>query len=239
MHIQAKAVPRCTKLHPQPPFHTDHLPDPSVHLIVEDKISGIFGPARGRFSRLVEGTGWAFWVKFRPGAFCPFLGSPVSGLKNRTVALPAVFGTSGQALETALRAAGGVEEQIETAEDFLRSRRTAPDDRVAQFHQIIACIVADGEITRSGDLEGRFNITTRTLQQLFSRYVGASPSWVIRRYRIHDAIDRLERGEIVDWPSLAAGLGYFDQAHFIKDFKAMIGVPPGKYVERMSQGGEL
>lgn len=215
------------------------LPDPSVHLIVEDEISGIFGPARGRFSRLVEGAGWAFCVKFRPGAFYPFLGSPVSGLKNRTVAIPAVFGTSGQALETALRAAGDVEEQIEIVEDFLCSRRPAPDDRVPLVHQIIACIVADGEITRSSDLEARFNLTRRTLQRFFSRYVGASPSWVIRRYRLHDAVDRLERGEIVDWPALAAGLGYFDQAHFIKDFKAMIGVTPGKFLLRMSKGEEL
>jgi AraC-like DNA-binding protein len=223
----------------QPPFRSEHLPDPSVHLIVEDDISGIFGPARGRFSRLVEGAGWAFCVKFRPGAFYPFLGSPVSGLKNRTVDLSTVFGDSGQALEAGLRATGGVEEQIELAEDFLRGRRPAHNDLVALIHQMIACIVDSGEITRSRDLEVRFNLTRRTLQRLFSRYVGASPSWVIRRYRIHDAVDRLEGGEIVDWPALAAALGYFDQAHFIKDFKAMIGVTPGSYAHRMSHDEQM
>jgi AraC-like DNA-binding protein len=86
------------------------------------------------------------------------------------------------------------------------------------------------------DLENQFNLTTRTLQRLFSRYAGVSPSWVIRRYRLHDAVDQLDQGEIVDWPALAVDLGYFDQAHFIKDFKKIIGVSPGKYVRRVSQG---
>jgi AraC-like DNA-binding protein len=52
---------------------------------------------------------------------------------------------------------------------------------------------------------------------------------VIRRYRLHDAADRLAEGESVNWPDLALDLGYFDQAHFIKDFKAIVGVPPAEY----------
>lgn len=85
-------------------------------------------------------------------------------------------------------------------------------------------------------LEHEFNVTERTLQRLFSRYVGVSPGWVIRRYRIHDAVNQLEQGEVVDWPALAVDLGYFDQAHFIKDFKKLIGVSPGIYAKRVGQG---
>ncbi len=79
----------------------------------------------------------------------------------------------------------------------------------------------------------------RTLERLFSRYVGISPSWVIRRYRLYEAADRLDRSEIVDWPRLAADLGYYDQAHFIKDFKKMIGVSPGEYVRRASHSEKM
>ncbi|HET7089936.1 MAG TPA: helix-turn-helix domain-containing protein [Anaerolineae bacterium] len=58
----------------------------------------------------------------------------------------------------------------------------------------------------------------------------------MRRYRLHDAVDQLDQGKVVDWPALAVDLGYFDQAHFIKDFKKIIGVSPGEYVRRVSQG---
>ena len=219
----------------QPPYCTEHLPDPSIHLVIEEDISGIFGPARGKFSRLVEGQGSAFCIKFRPGAFYPFVTSPVSPFKNKMVNLCDVFGAAGNALETVIRATGDEEERIEIAENFLRSRRPKRDDSVALIHQIIERIVADRESTKTYDLENQCNLTNRTLQRLFSRYVGVSPSWVIRRYRLHDAVDQLDQGEIVAWPALAVDLGYFDQAHFIKDFKEMIGVSPGNYVRRVSQ----
>ncbi len=72
---------------------------------------------------------------------------------------------------------------------------------------------------------------------MFNRYVGVSPKWVIRRYRLHEAADRLANGEAVDWPNIALDLGYFDQAHFVKDFKAIVGTPPAKYVR--SIGSEV
>ena len=56
-----------------------------------------------------------------------------------------------------------------------------------------------------------------------------SPKWVIRRYRLHEALERVNAGHRVDWAALAAELGYFDQAHFIRDFKALVGRTPAEY----------
>ena len=88
-----------------------------------------------------------------------------------------------------------------------------------RINEIIEHITANRETTRVDDLKNQFNLTKRTLERLFRHYVGVSPIWVIRRYRLYEAADQLDRSEIVDWPRLAADLGYFDQAHFIKDFK--------------------
>jgi AraC-like DNA-binding protein len=52
---------------------------------------------------------------------------------------------------------------------------------------------------------------------------------VILRSRIHDATDRLADGGAVKWTELALELGYFDQAPFNRDFKAIVGVAPAKY----------
>jgi AraC-like DNA-binding protein len=68
----------------------------------------------------------------------------------------------------------------------------------------------------------------RTLQRLFREYVGVSPKWVLQRVRLHEAAERMAGGE-GDWPRLALELGFFDQAHFIKAFKAVIGLTPGDY----------
>jgi AraC-like DNA-binding protein len=73
---------------------------------------------------------------------------------------------------------------------------------------------------------------SRTLQRLFRRYVGVGPKWVLRRYRLHDGADLLARGEAAELADLALALGYFDQAHFSREFKDQIGLTPAEYATR-------
>jgi AraC-like DNA-binding protein len=57
---------------------------------------------------------------------------------------------------------------------------------------------ADRRITKVEDVACRFNLSIRTLQRMFHRYVGVSPKWLIRRYRLREAAERLASGEAVD-----------------------------------------
>jgi len=56
------------------------------------------------------------------------------------------------------------------------------------------------------------------------------------RYRLQEAADQLARNEIVNWPKMALDLGYFDQAHFIKDFKMIVGRTPAEYARSVDSG---
>jgi AraC-like DNA-binding protein len=76
----------------------------------------------------------------------------------------------------------------------------------------------------------------RQLQRLFKEYVGVSPKWVIQRYRLLDAAERVAAGTIVNWADLALELGYADQAHFIRDFKGLVGRSPAEYARRLERG---
>jgi AraC-like DNA-binding protein len=78
-------------------------------------------------------------------------------------------------------------------------------------------------------LARRHGISARTLQRLFRRYIGVSPKWVLKRYRVHEAAERIAAGEAPDAARLAAELGYFDQSHLIRDFTAQVGCSPGRY----------
>lgn len=69
----------------------------------------------------------------------------------------------------------------------------------------------------------------RTLQRLFRRHVGVGPKWVLQRYRLHEAIEQLADRREVDWSRFAVDHGYFDQAHFIADFRAVVGRSPSQY----------
>ena len=80
----------------------------------------------------------------------------------------------------------------------------------------------------------RHAMSVRSLQRLFRRYVGVGPKWVLQRARLHDAVDRIDTGRASDLASLAVELGWFDQAHFTRDFSALVGQSPAAYAARRS-----
>jgi transcriptional regulator GlxA family with amidase domain len=96
---------------------------------------------------------------------------------------------------------------------------------------IVETIIRDREVTRVRHLVSRFNVTERTLQRLFQRYVGASPRWVIKRYRAYEALGQLNDAQPLQLAVLAQHLGYFDQAHFTNDFGNNVGRAPTEYAQ--------
>jgi AraC-like DNA-binding protein len=202
------------------------LPHPSVHIALERGRSGIYGIVKGRFTRVIEGKGRVFGIKFRPGGFYPFARFPVSRLTNRVVPL------DDASLEQRVLAKRSERVMIQVAEDFLRRQNPRRDPVAEKIGLIVEQIAADRTITTVDMAACKNGLSVRSLQRLFSRYIGVSPKWVINRHRLHEVVDRLTKGETVDWAQLAFELGYFDQAHFIKDFKAIIGRTPGEYRSR-------
>jgi AraC-like DNA-binding protein len=76
--------------------------------------------------------------------------------------------------------------------------------------------------------------STRTTQRVFRRYVGVPVKWVLCRYRLQQAALLIETDPSVDFADLAVRLGWYDQAHFINDFRSMLGCSPGEYALRYS-----
>ncbi len=220
------------------PHLAETLPHPSVHIVLERGASRVAGVYRSRFSRLLEGRGTAFGIKFLPGGFYPFVGWPVSRITDRVLTLPEVLAGSDRVEAVVLGAAGSidverieVEPMIAAASAFLRARSPQLDSLSTETGEIVARISSDREIRKVDDLVGLLGSSTRQLQRLFSRYIGVSPKWVIQRYRLHEALQRIEEDHAVDWPQLALDLGYSDQAHFIRAFKALVGRTPGAYAD--------
>jgi AraC-like DNA-binding protein len=220
-------------LRDQAPYVQETLPYPSVHLVFEAGRTRIYGVVTGKFARRLDGQGQVLGVKFRPGAFYPFLKAPVSQITDAEIGLEEAFGIDSCALERAIFAQPSQERQIELVEQFLHSRQPERDVAIEEINRIIDGIIADRTITKVDDVVCRFSFGKRTLQRLFSQYVGVSPKWVIKRYRLQEAADQLADGAAIDWSRMALDLGYFDQAHFIKDFKTIVGRTPGEYARSL------
>jgi AraC-like DNA-binding protein len=216
------------------PFISHTLAYPSVHISIEPDVARVVGIVTGRFTVRLEREGRVFGIKFRPGAFYPFVCNPIAELTDQSRSLTAIFGDVGQAYERDIRATQEDAQCIAIAGEFLRACQPDPDPVITPINEVIEQIIADPTIHKVDDLVAKTYFSKRTLQRLFHQYVGVSPKWVINRFRLHEAADRVATGQNIDWAKLAVDLGYYDQAHFIKDFKAIVGCTPLEYARSVS-----
>jgi AraC-like DNA-binding protein len=213
-----------------PPFTQEILPHPCVNLVAEPGLIAVWGIPLGRSPHTIQGAGIAIGTKFRPGGLAGVLDRPSGDLNGRRLALGDLFGAAGTRLERRLVAAGDDEDaHIEAVERFLLDRLPAPDPRYALVRAVVGDMLVAAPGTTVAELAELHAVTPRTLQRAFADYVGVGPKWVLKRYRMHDAAERIAAGEAGDGAALALDLGYFDQSHFISDFTAQIGVPPSVY----------
>ncbi|WII35896.1 helix-turn-helix domain-containing protein [Paenibacillus thiaminolyticus] len=217
----------------QSPYVQEVLQHPGVNLVFERDNTAVYGIVSGRSQRVLEGQGRVAGVLFQPGGFYPLYREPLSRLAVQSLPFRDVFGMDSGPLEQALFASEDGEAMSRIIDGFLRERLPEAEDNVKLVNRIVETVVDGRDITRVQVLAERFALHTRSLQRLFLHYVGVSPKWVIQRSRIHEAAGQAAAGALPDWAALAADLGYHDQAHFIKDFKAFVGVSPEEYARKL------
>lgn len=218
----------------QPPYQTATLPQPYVNLVLEAGKSRIYGVSSSTYTNLLTDKGQVFGIKFKPGAFYPLLKAPIATLTDRTIPIQSVFGDEAIALERAILAQENATAMTALADAFLQPRLPTLDETSLLVNQVVERIIVDRTITRVETVAELFALPKRTLQRLFQYYVGVSPKWVIQRYRLHEAAEALANNQTANLPQLALDLGYFDQAHFSKAFKAVVGVSPLAYARQGS-----
>ncbi|MFD5466043.1 DUF6597 domain-containing transcriptional factor [Kitasatospora sp. NPDC127059] len=208
-----------------PPYEQKVLAHPNVHLVFEAPRARVYGVDRSLFVRRLEGAGQVLGVKFRPGAFRPFAGHPVGELADRSVPAADYFGPGADKANTLVLDGPGAER----ADAFLLPRLPAPDPVAEEVAAMVERITGSPDLCRVDDLARELGLTVRRLQRLFAEYVGASPKWVLRRARLHEAAERVSAEGELDLAALAVELGYADQAHLTRDFTAAVGISPARY----------
>jgi AraC-like DNA-binding protein len=217
------------------PFTAHVLPHPNVNLCVMASRSRISGTGRKVFLQRLEGAGRVVGVTFRPGAFRLLHDAPARSLTDRELPVRAVYDVDVAALERAVLPVE-VPDALARMEELLRTRIPPPEAQARLAGEIVDTVVADRSLGRVQHVAVRFDLPVWRLQRLFAEHVGVTPKWVLMRARLHDATDAVAEEGQPDWARLAAELGYCDQAHLIRAFKAAIGTTPAEYVRRSRAG---
>jgi AraC-like DNA-binding protein len=195
----------------------------------------LYGVARGLSARVLVGRGWTVAAMTRPGGLGAFITGSAAEFTDRIVPLGHALGTDEEALLRQVTAepdeAARVGLLAAALEQAVDPERRLPAAEVAGVARLAE---QDRAVRRLGDLCERAGIGARTLQRMFLQYAGVSPTWVLRRYRLLEAAESVREGKPVSWAEIAADLGYADQAHLTRDFRAAIGQTPAAYADSQS-----
>jgi AraC-like DNA-binding protein len=169
-------------------------------------------------------------VHFRPGGAFPFLGIPLGHLEDTYVGIDEVWGSDGRDLHERLIETRSAEARFAILEEFLLSRPWLSADRQPAVTAAMFAIENNPSI-RMADIHDQVGMSTKRLIGLFRAEVGLSPKAYARVRRLQAALRLLGAGR-VGGADLAAEVGYFDQAHFVRDFESFAGMTPTQYIQQ-------
>ena len=174
-------------------------------------------------------------IHFKPGGAFPFLAPPMDALRDSHVPLDAIWGGGVALLRERLLAAPTPQAKFAVLERTLLSRISHyPEPNPAVAHAL-RCLDAAPHLHTISRLTERIGLSPKRFIQLFTQQVGLTPKLYCRVQRFQRVLQTVQSQRQVDWADIAAGCGYYDQAHFIRDFRAFSGFNPSAY---LSQRGE-
>lgn len=179
----------------------------------------------------IEPTGKTgiFSVRFHPNGFLPFTTIPIKEMENTAVSLEKLFGQNGQEIEQQILTASSTAERIKLIEVFLLNRLTDNEtiDRIVKS-TVETILTANGQLTID-ELSKQTNINRRQLERKFSSAIGLSPKQLSKTIRLQATLKMLLNKKFTSLTALAYENEYYDQAHFIKDFKELTGFTPKEF----------
>ena len=206
----------------------------------------VYGVMKKVSRRRLTSAGWTVAARTCVGALGVFLDAPAKALVDSQTGLDGLPGLDGERLLERVRVARSNTERVACLRhglDRLVSRREP--SLIAEAREVteVARVAEhDRTVRRVEQLAGVAGVSVRTLQRLFDVHVGVSPSFVIRRWRIIEAAEAARAAvdtgqEWSGWATVAAELGYADQAHLTRDFRHHLGTSPSAYLARTTHAG--
>ena len=168
-------------------------------------------------------------MHFKPWGMSPFIGMPASELRDRWAPVDAVWQRSVDRIRNQIGDLASAAETLRIVERELRSRLAEEPGLDLVQHMGRRLETAHGAVP-VGALAEAAGVSGNHLAAQFKAHVGVTPKRVARIYRFARLILSVDASRTVDWSDLAHAAGYFDRAHFSREFKDFTGHTPTEYL---------
>ncbi|MBX6420675.1 MAG: AraC family transcriptional regulator [Nevskia sp.] len=234
--------------HPNPAHRYERvMPSGRMALVVnlvEDRLSCRFGDRPPQYSRGICIAGAylqhavldtaeqrrIMGVHFKPGGMFPFLAPPAEAFTDTDVSLEDLWGARAHSLHQQLIDTPTPQAKFAILERALLSYAARP----LKLHPAVAHALRELErvpaMRTISELARETRISPKRFIRLFREQVGYTPKYYCRVRRFQRVLRMIERSRTVEWAGIAVDCGYYDQAHFIRDFRAFSGWNPSAYL---------
>jgi AraC-like DNA-binding protein len=169
-------------------------------------------------------------VHFRPGGAGPFLRMPADELGNVRVSLDTLWGRTAFELKERVLEARTWPSRFRIVEAMLVAQLSGRTTSHPAVVFALDTIQASPHVQTIGRLTERIGLSPRRFIEVFASQVGLTPKVFCRVRRFQRVLHAIARDKNVDWADVAVAGGYYDQAHFIHDFRAFSGINPTAYL---------
>ena len=220
-------------LTPEPKFTYDETGTLELQKCTRAWVSGI----RTGFITITAGDGGSMMlVFFHPHAARTFFGCSMLEVTDKVIDAELVLGESVLALREQILNTPDPDDKVNTVERWLMERMASSsrDQALASFatERIIRrpCSQAIDQLAIDA------GVSHKHLISVFKRTLGVTPKQFQRIHRFQRVLNAIETGQGVNWTDVALDCGFYDQAHFSKEFRHFSGFTPSEYIQ---QKGDL
>jgi AraC-like DNA-binding protein len=180
---------------------------------------------------------WLMGVRFTPAGPMAILGVPSGELANEVIDLDLLLGHSVERLRQQLIEAPSVEDRFRTLERFFCERLNGKASVRPEVAYALDRLFQSAGRTRMRTLATATGFSQKHLIHLFREQVGLAPKRYARIVRFNALLRRMAPEARPDWADLAAMYGFYDQAHFVRDFREFTGTTPTDFLRTRGPDG--
>lgn len=174
-----------------------------------------------------QGESGMISVSFYPFGACNFFRFPMNETEDKDISLESVIGNRANIISQQLYDAGSIAERVKIIENFLlKQYKEIRTEDFRLINKAVSLINQNRGQLQSANLSGLLAITPKSLERKFISLVGKSPKQFSKIVRFQSIIDTVSKGHCENFTQIALEYGYYDQAHFNKDFKSFSGLTP-------------
>ncbi len=192
----------------------------------------LIGPTMGAYSMQAESGTQVFGIGIRPQGWGVLIGMDASEAADQVIDLSAFAGGRAAPQIEAIRSARDLQTMADAADQFFASLLAMRQRRQNLYPEALEKWLMDPSEPCIDALISQMDVSRRQTDRLAKRFFGASPKFLQRKYRALRSADRVRAG-VSSWMD-AAGEEFYDQSHFIKEFKAFIGVTPRAFISNQA-----